>query len=204
MKACTSKWLKPSNTVPFNSSLNNIYGMPYILAPLLAIFRGYIFVRTSMKVLASHNCNTINILPWFSELVTASTGYVITVLQTSQITIGHTRSCESVSLRQQLLGNSFQQQTFPFLWLPELSLASATSFSQQQFTTPEPQSLSNLQTNRLTGSALTCPAYNISARTTQKTPLLCCSAIAAVETCLFVEPLLSNTCCIVGYFEVVA
>jgi hypothetical protein len=51
---------------------------------------------------------------------------------------------------------------------------------------------------------LTGPAYNISAQTAQKTPLLCYSAIVAVETCLFVEPLLSNSCHIVDYFAVIA
>jgi hypothetical protein len=41
------------------------------------------------------------------------------------------------------LGSGFQQRTFPFLSVPELSPASATSFSQQQLTTTEPQRLSN-------------------------------------------------------------
>jgi hypothetical protein len=49
-----------------------------------------------------------------------------------------------------------------------------------------------------------CPTYNISARTAHKTPFLCCSAVIAVETCLFAEPLLSNSCFIVAYFAVVA
>jgi hypothetical protein len=34
--------------------------------------------------------------------------------------------------------------------------------------------------------------------------VLYCSAIIAVEICLFAEPLLSNSCCIIGYFAVVA
>jgi hypothetical protein len=38
-----------------------------------------------------------------------------------------------------LLSSGFQQRTFLFFWVPELSPASATSFSQQQFTTSEPQ-----------------------------------------------------------------
>jgi hypothetical protein len=41
-----------------------------------------------------------------------------------------------------LLGSGFQRRTFPFLWVPELSPASATSFSHQQLTTTEPQRLS--------------------------------------------------------------
>jgi hypothetical protein len=42
-----------------------------------------------------------------------------------------------------LLGSGFQQRAFPFLWVPKLSPALATSFSQQQLTTPEPKRLSN-------------------------------------------------------------
>jgi hypothetical protein len=44
----------------------------------------------------------------------------------------HTRVHVNVSLP--LLGSCLQQWTFSFLWVPELSLASATSFSQQQLT----------------------------------------------------------------------
>jgi hypothetical protein len=49
--------------------------------------------------------------------------------------------------------------------------------------------------------------YNISARTAQKTPLLCCSIIVAMELfCPFLlsEPLLSNGCFIAAYFVVAA
>jgi hypothetical protein len=42
-----------------------------------------------------------------------------------------------------LLGNGFQRRTFPFLWVPELPSASATSFSQQQLTMTEPQQFSD-------------------------------------------------------------
>jgi hypothetical protein len=35
-------------------------------------------------------------------------------------------------------------------------------------------------------------------------PLICCSAIVAVETCLFAELLLNNGFCIIAYFAVVA
>jgi hypothetical protein len=98
-----------------------------------------------------------------------------------------------------LLGRGFQQWTFRFLWIPKLSLASATSFWQQQLTVTEPQKFSNWI------QLLTGPSYNISTRTTYKTslPLLLCSLIA-METCLFAEPLVSNGCCIVVCFMVVA
>jgi hypothetical protein len=51
---------------------------------------------------------------------------------------------------------------------------------------------------------VTGPAYNISVRTAYKTPFLCCSKIVAVETCLFAEPLLGNSWCIVRYFAAVS
>jgi hypothetical protein len=38
-----------------------------------------------------------------------------------------------------LLGSSIQRRTFSFLWVPEVSPASATSFSKQQLTTTGPQ-----------------------------------------------------------------
>jgi hypothetical protein len=50
---------------------------------------------------------------------------------------------------------------------------------------------------------LTGPAYNISAWTTQTTQFLSCSAVA-IDPCLFVEPSLSNGCCMVAYFAVIA
>jgi hypothetical protein len=48
-----------------------------------------------------------------------------------------------------LLGGGFQRRMFPLLWVPELSPASATSFSQQQLTTTELQQFSNSLTNQL-------------------------------------------------------
>jgi hypothetical protein len=42
-----------------------------------------------------------------------------------------------------LLGSDFQLRTFLYLWVLELSPASATSFSQQQLTTTELQQFSN-------------------------------------------------------------
>jgi hypothetical protein len=49
-----------------------------------------------------------------------------------------------------------------------------------------------------------CPAYNITAWTTQKTLFLCCSSVVAVETCLFAKLLLSNSCCMFAYLMVIA
>jgi hypothetical protein len=43
----------------------------------------------------------------------------------------------------QLLGSGFQQPTLRFLWVPKLSPASGTNFSDQQLATFEPQRLSN-------------------------------------------------------------
>jgi hypothetical protein len=52
-------------------------------------------------------------------------------------------------------------------------------------------------------SWLNCHAF-ISARTAQKTLFLCCNASVDLETWLFAEPLLSNGCCVVANFSVVA
>jgi hypothetical protein len=94
---------------------------------------------------------------------------------------------------------------FPSSGFPKLFSASATSFSQQQFTTAEPQQfsysltnwLSNSVTHQPTNSAqltlTNCPAYSISAWTAQKTLFLCC--------CL--RPLPSNGRCLVVCFSVV-
>jgi hypothetical protein len=72
----------------------------------------------------------------------------------------------------------------PFLWIPEMYPVSATSFSQQQLTTTEPQQLSHWLTNSFTHQPTqlnsvklilaNCPTYSISARSAQKTPFLCC------------------------------
>jgi hypothetical protein len=56
-------------------------------------------------------------------LVTTYKDYACTVLYTSQITIGHITFSQSVS-------SGVQRWTFSFLWVAELSPASATSFSQ--------------------------------------------------------------------------
>jgi hypothetical protein len=56
--------------------------------------------------------------------------------------------------------------------------------------------LTNSVTYRLTNSTqltlINCPAFNISAQTTQKTPFHYCCAIVAMETCFFAKLLLSN------------
>jgi hypothetical protein len=104
---------------------------------------------------------------------------MLSLFYTSQITIGHTVSFQSVTVFTSHCLVMASMATFPFLWVLKLSLASATSFSQQQFTTTEPQLLSN-SLQQLTGSA-----YNISAQTAQKTQFLllfmgCCLVTAVV------------------------
>jgi hypothetical protein len=66
------------------------------------------------------------------QLVTTSKDYALAVLHASQITIGHTMSSQPViviTIRCSVAASNVR--TFPFLWVPELSLASATSFSQR-------------------------------------------------------------------------
>jgi hypothetical protein len=103
-----------------------------------------------------------------------------------------------------LLGSGFERWTFLFLWVPELPSASAPSFSQQQLTTTESQQLFNSLTEQLSHSATNYSAYDISVRTAQKTPFHYCRAIVAVKTFFFMKPLLSNACCMVVSFAVVA
>jgi hypothetical protein len=83
----------------------------------------------------------------------------------------------SVTLFTVLLGNVFQRRTFPFLWVPNLSPASATSCSSQL--TVLLQTLSRLSPRlltrtllRLTDSLLMAAGlrYIASVRTAQKTP----------------------------------
>jgi hypothetical protein len=58
------------------------------------------------------------------------------------------RVVSTVTSSLPLFGSGFQRRTFPFLRVPELSPASATSFSQQQLTATEPQRLSNSLTHQ--------------------------------------------------------
>jgi hypothetical protein len=86
-----------------------------------------------------------------------------------------------------LFGSGFQRQTFPYLWDPELSLACyqlLTATAHKTWTLESSKSLTKQQTpltnsTSLTNSSLTCSDYNISARTAQKTPSLCCCTIVA-------------------------
>jgi hypothetical protein len=55
----------------------------------------------------------------------------------------------------------FQRRTFLFLWVPELSPAPATSFSQQQSTTTEPKQFSNSLTHQPT-QLTHCPRHGAS------------------------------------------
>jgi hypothetical protein len=56
---------------------------------------------------------------------------------TLKFTITHT-IVFTVTSSLPLLGSGFQRQTFPFLWVLEVSPALATSFSQQQLAMAEP------------------------------------------------------------------
>jgi hypothetical protein len=64
--------------------------------------------------------------------------------------------------------------------------------------------LSHSTTNSTQLTLTNCPAVNISAWTTQKTPFHYCCAIVAMETCLFTKLLLSHSCCMAASFTVIA
>jgi hypothetical protein len=101
--------------------------------------------------------------------------------------------------------NLFEWHSFAYLIMlmqlltwSEVNSSSRTipglSFSQEQLTTTEPQQFSNWLTDSLTHQPIqltltNCPAYNISARTAQKTLFHYCCATVAMETCLFAKPL---------------
>jgi hypothetical protein len=57
------------------------------------------------------------------------------------------------SLHYPLLGVGFQRRTLSFLYVPELSPASATIFSQQQLTRTEPQQFSHSPTHSFSPSS---------------------------------------------------
>jgi hypothetical protein len=100
--------------------------------------------------------------------VLSSKDYALAVLHTSQITIGHTRYSQFV-------------RVFTNRCLVAASNVGPSPFSGFS-NCPRPQSNSSQRLNHtspLTNSLLTCPAYNVSARTTQKTPFLCCCLRAA-------------------------
>jgi hypothetical protein len=66
------------------------------------------------------------------QLITTSKEHAVTCLHTSQITIGHTRSSQSVTVftSRGLVAASSDRYS-PSCGFPKLSLSSATSFSQQ-------------------------------------------------------------------------
>jgi hypothetical protein len=110
----------------------------------------------------------------------------------------------SVTVFTVLLGSGFQRRTFPFLWVPELSLASPTSFCNSELTTSESELLYDFRFTvkfvlapsplRITTRDFftpRCHAYNISAWTPQKIPFLC-SSLMAVAWLLVLRSLPSN------------
>jgi hypothetical protein len=108
---------------------------------------------------------------WWPDLLHT----LIQRITTLYISLLHTLM-STVTYTLPLLGRGFQRRTFSFLWIPELSPASATSFSQQQLTTTQLQRSSNSLTHSPTNwtislhwlQLLTTPAYNVSAWTARK------------------------------------
>jgi hypothetical protein len=75
--------------------------------------------------------------------------------------------------------------------VPGLSYQLLTATAHNNWT-PEVISLTRQQTHSTQLTLTSCPDYNILAWTTQRTPFHYCCATAAMETCLFATPLLSN------------
>jgi hypothetical protein len=85
----------------------------------------------------------------FIGLFDTARGYTLQDTVTHTHTHTHTHTSVQSRLHQPLFSSGFQRWTFPFLWVLELSPASATSFSQQQLTTTELQQSSNSLTDQL-------------------------------------------------------
>jgi hypothetical protein len=98
-------------------------------------------------------CMSVTIDGFWSDDSIYCTLWYTTRDYTLQVTVTHTHTLMStVTSSLLLLGSGFQQRTSPFFWVPELSPASATNFSQQRLTTSEPQQLSDWPTHQPTNS----------------------------------------------------
>jgi hypothetical protein len=85
-------------------------------------------------------------LDWWLDLCDSSIQYAITLYNS----LLHIHTSVQSCLHLLLLCSGFQWQMFPFLWVPELSPASSTRFSQQQLTMTELQQFCDWLTQSLT------------------------------------------------------
>jgi hypothetical protein len=107
--------------------------------------------------------------------VTTSSYSAIADKHTIYSSVEHTLlSLLSLRCLYRFSGNGFLRRTFCFLWVPELSPSSATSFPQQHLTTTElvTNSVTHQPTISTQVNSTDCPAYDISTRTAQKTLFL--------------------------------
>jgi hypothetical protein len=115
------------------------------------------------------------------QLVTTSKDYALTVLHTSQITIGHTRSPQSVTVYiSHRLVAAFSGEHSPssgFLNYPQPQVPVSNSNSSQRL------NLSSPLINSITDSS---------------------TRVLLITWLLFAEPLVSNGCCIIAYFTAFA
>jgi hypothetical protein len=75
------------------------------------------------------------VLDWWSNLLDSLIQHMTKLYSTLLHTHTHAHTqVFTIMSSLPLLGSSFQWWTFPILWVLELSMASATSFSQQQLT----------------------------------------------------------------------
>jgi hypothetical protein len=129
-------------------------------------FTVHCYTHTHTLTLTHSHSHTLTLTHSLTLSLSLSHTHTLSLSHTHSHTLSLTHSLSLVStvmFSPLFLGSGFQQQTLPFLWVSELSLALATSFSQQQLTTAEPQQLSYSLTNSpansvLTDWLLTCPA----------------------------------------------
>jgi hypothetical protein len=139
------------------------------------------------RVKRSHNPTFLKTVTRFLKLLqlaTTSTGYALTILYTSQITVGHTRPSQSVTVFTSrclvTVSNNGRSPSSGFPKCPRHQLPASHSNSSQRLNCSSPLTNSPLNT-----SFPTCPAYHISAWTAEKTPFLlhfsgCCLITAVV------------------------
>jgi hypothetical protein len=115
---------------------------------------------------------------------------------TSQFTVTHTHTSVQSCLHCCWLVAASNGGLFPSSGFPNCPWRQPPASNSKQLTLTEPQWFYNSLTD--SSIALLLVMDHV------EHPLHCCSATIAMETCLFAELLLSNSCCIVAYFAVIA
>jgi hypothetical protein len=128
------------STCPFQPCLYNFTTPPYSQHSVTFMISIFFTVQYATLYTYFHvlECDYMRVLDWWPHLLDP----LIQRVSTFCISLLYTLVLP-VTSSLPLLCSGFQRRMFPFLWVPELSPASATSFSQQQLITNEPQQFFN-------------------------------------------------------------